>query len=292
MKTFQLLAIGLLLNSGSKIEAYILQPDTLLTVTDSDQFLLSTERNIDTIVLRDGTQLTGKLHNVPLIKFKDINLTVTMNDADSLFMSPLAQVPKMRFITPEGFSFVCDIPTERIKLIQFFPSEQTPTHTTTQEIEPHTIHHILFATKGAGFPPLRNSHGYIVELNNGDEIPVELKDEEIEVTNGWKSFGLKTSDIVHLTNEGGLYGTINNPLKGQSELDVVLIKDSHLKVEPAKTGKTILIPWEVISSIRLDPSVSLKRESDENNLSENEELYEQSIEDYSKKLKRTFKMNC
>lgn len=210
-----------------------------LTVSLSADSVLS----YDKIVLNDGTQLTGKIITLPPLQFLFGQLPMNINDAASVAFVPSRERTKMQVITWDGYSFTCDVPSEKIGLIQYSPSQ-----TLHHDIEPLTINYILFKKRDHTVTP-RPQQLYSLELKNGDIIPVVFVEEVIQLSNGWREYTLKTEEIVDIYYDGKLHGTVESHFGKVQELGDAFLKERHLHIKIPKGSQKLSLPWDQIRRV-------------------------------------------
>ncbi|NGX42895.1 MAG: Chromosome partition protein Smc [Chlamydiae bacterium] len=244
-----------------------LSADTLLSHTAGSFFTPCDLDNIqnsaldeDIIILNDGVQLKGKVPKLPQLQFLFGLFPLNINDAIAIAFSKKDEQTKMQIITHDEYSFVCDIPEEMITLVQYYPSREDATHSVRQEIDPHTINYILFKERGGTSYP-DPERLYTLELKNGDQLPIVIKEEKIQLSNGWRDFNLSSNKIVKLTFDNGLYGVLNGEDNKEEELDLSFVKDRYLHIQIAKTPQTLGISWDQIYQIKKNEQTTKKKKS-------------------------------
>lgn len=116
-----------------------------------------------------------------------------------------------------------------------------------KEIDPRTVTYLFLGHKeqeeGGGL-----SKSHLLRLKTGDRLPVKFGNERIHLLDGYNHSSLKAQSIVHLENNGGLYGKVK---EGEAEADLPFsfAKDRHLSLYIPHANVTVSIPWEYIESI-------------------------------------------
>ena len=253
MKKYQFLTASFLISTPILADIVLQhQPGTFFNSSDMKQIKEQIRNGEDTIVLKDGTHLSSKITKFPELKFNFGTFPVSISDVAAVAISiSKTGSEKIQVITGEGFNFVCDIPEEKVDIIQYFPSIEKPTHTTNQQIDLHTINYILFKERQASLSS-RPQKLYRLEFKNGDQIPVVIKQENIELSNGWHDFTLPAKDIIDLNFDGGIYGVVRDSDGTEKEIDFTFVKEKYFRVQVAKSVQTLGIPWDYILNIHLE----------------------------------------
>ncbi len=212
---------------------------TFFTKGEMETIFQHVKEGEDLIVLYDGTVLKGKVPQLPLIPFKIGKIPLQLNDALAIAFSNDSEKDKIQIITRDGYLFVVDMPSEKIGLL--LPNMK-------KELDPRAVSHILFAQRQASTTP-RPSRLHTLQLNNGDQIPVVIAEDTIRLSNGWEDISLKPEEIIDLSFDGGLYGTVYQNGK-EKELDFSFVKDPYLHVQVVKSSQVVGIPWNQLISIK------------------------------------------
>ncbi len=250
MRSYPFLAASFILSSPLSVDAVLNhQPGTFLSSSDLESLKDLVLKGEDVIVLRDGTQLKGSIQDLPQLNFKYGNFPLNIQDIAFLAFSSKGGTPKMQVVSREGYVYVCDLPAERIGLVQYFPSPSSRAHKVCQEIEPRTISHVILQERDSKRAPLPRNH-FALELKNGDQMPVIILDREIAISNGWSDFPIKTQDLVDISYDGGISGIIRDSEGSEKEMGLVFVKGKELKVQLSQGNKRLEIPWSQVARIK------------------------------------------
>ncbi|NGX42252.1 MAG: Chromosome partition protein Smc [Chlamydiae bacterium] len=274
MIRYHFLAASILLSTTFSAETLLShQAGTFFTSTDLGEIHQRAQKDEDFVVLSDGIELTGEIQTLPPLRYSFGTLPIDINDVAAIAFSVEEGRGKMQVVTQDDYSFVCDVPKETIRLVQYFPSRENYTRTINHEVNPKTISHIFFRGRGESthFEPRKL---YVLGLNNGDQLPVVIRDERLHLSNGWRDFILHTDRIIDVSFDGGLYGRLDGEKGGEEELDYSFVRGRFLHIQVAKTPQILGIPWDHVQNIRkidttvLQDNAALKGLS-QNNLSAN-----------------------
>ncbi len=250
MKRHHLLFASLLLSAPLSADELIQHKSrTFFTDSELEQVLQNVRAGDDLIVLSDGTRLSGKVPDLPEVPFKFGKFPLKVNDLSAIAFSEKGGKTKLQLITQDGYRFVTELGDQPIPLIQYYPSSLKPTQMTRKEIDPKTISYILLQ-RDRPAAQSKPSQLYMIELNNEDQIPAMIVEESIQLSNGWKEFSIRPDEIVDVSFDGGLYGTLCDRRGRKRELDYAFVKDQFIRVQIYNASQTRGIPWSEVFAIR------------------------------------------
>lgn len=250
MKQHHLLFASLLLSAPLSADELIQHKSrTFFNNSELENVLQNVQVGDDLIVLSDGTRLTGKVPNLPDIPFKFGKFPLKIKDVAAVSFSDRSENTKVQIITHDGYRFVAEVTDQNFPLIQYYPSSTHPTRMTRRELDSKQISYILIRGNSQAVSA-KPSHLHVLELNNGDQIPVLIAEESIQLSNGWKEFSINPNEIVDVSFDGGLYGTLSDQRGRKRELDYAFVKDQYIRVQIFNSQQTRGIPWSEVFAIR------------------------------------------
>ncbi len=126
---------------------------------------------------------------------------------------------------------------------------------------------------------------HMLELNDGNRFLVSIAEEEISLSNGWKTFSVLPDALLDVHFDGGLYGTVCDRDGNKSELDFSFINGNHLKVKVLRSSQTFDIPWSEVSAIRKQEAATDEVKEDEEKISYLQHSLEGKYREISEALK-------
>jgi hypothetical protein len=230
-------------------------PGSLLSSSELEKIQKSAEKNEDSVVLLDGTVISGTLTHLPELAYSFGKMPIEVKDIAIIAFSPKSEKNKIQIITHQGYSYVAELPNETFTIVQILPNRQHPKYTIQKEIAPSLIRYVTFKEKEAN---ISNSKKRIfdIELKNGDHIPASIATDVISLSTGLRDEKIKTDDLLHLNVDFGIHGYTKNRQGEEKEFDYTYAKDKFLNLQIAQTQQTLGLPWALINKItRVEPRI-------------------------------------
>lgn len=236
--------------SGTQL--VITQAGQLITPDEWQKIAAEALCDGDIIVFVDGTKQCGKALLLPPLNYSFGSLNFKPEEVAVVAFKASDGVLKGQYITHSGQQYVGTVNAD----IQFAPfAKPTEGSETVETQESRSIHPqaiqllILHRDKNTKYTLSKRLHH--LELANGDILPVIFEKENILLSSGWQDNKLAPQEIVDITVDGGIYGTISKNGR-QQELPFTFVKEKTVGLQIPKTGETLRLPWEQINRIKAD----------------------------------------
>jgi hypothetical protein len=236
--------------SGTQL--VITQAGQLITPDEWQKIAAEALCDGDIIVFVDGTKQCGKALMLPPLNYSFGSLNFKPEEVAVVAFKASDGVLKGQYITHGGQQYVGTVNAD----IQFAPfAKPTEGSETVETQESGSIHPqaiqllILHRDKNTKYTLSKRLHH--LELANGDILPVIFEKENILLSSGWQDNKLAPQEIVDITVDGGIYGTISKNGR-QQELPFTFVKEKTVGLQIPKTGETLRLPWEQINRIKAD----------------------------------------
>jgi hypothetical protein len=233
------------------------QTGSLLTLSELREVSSLKICACETVVLLDGKILHGRFNHLPSLQYSFGKIAFEVKDVAMIAFIRQDGMPKMQFITRNGLSYVGNLPKDPFILVS--KESQSETQNAPITIAPDTIDYVIFRSDQNNGYAYRD-YFYNLMLKNGDQVPVQLASEQIQVSDGWKSRSLFTKDILELNFQNGLQGHVS--VNGQrKELGFTLIKDKYLNLELPNQDHIVKIPWNQVAKLQITLAESEEMET-------------------------------
>lgn len=213
-----------------------------LSKKDWESFLLAKKCDCDALLLNDGTQLTGQIEKLPTLAYSFANLSFNPEKVALVALAETGQGIKLQIVTRDGQNYLASLGTGKM-IINIAEEGKL----VKKEIDPKKVRLIVLKERGSLTNPAYRTISSI-ELRNGDHLPAIIADEPLVLTDGWREMSLLPSEIIELSFNGGVHGSI---LKGglPTALNFKFIKEPSLNITIPQSGEKITLHWEKIEAI-------------------------------------------
>ena len=202
-------------------------------------------QNEDFIVFNNGDKWWGKLEEVPSLDYTFGTMPFLPEEIASISFIKQGDVLKALYITHDGQHFMAGIGPGKLQ----FQEKTSFDGQRSVELNPEYVNFTLVQRRGE-YPLISSKGLYFLTLNNGDQLSVYLDpDEQITLSDGWKSHLLKPQEIVDVSCESGIVRGCYLQEGNKKDMDLSFIKDQYLMVQIAGTSQKFKFPWLHIASI-------------------------------------------
>ena len=201
----------------------------------------------DFILMADGKKVCGTVEKLPPIDFSFGRVTFAVSEVSSVSLVDRGGKRYVQYITQSGHSYFGPVVQASFQFYVKEPTNKNPEHVVRKEVAPSQITFMILKKR----PETRtySTSLFTLSLKDGQQIPVALAQQSIVVTDGWQEKKLHPQDIIEITFEGGVQGTV---VQGdiRDNLGFVFVKDRFLAVQTPKIEGLIKLPWDRIALLQ------------------------------------------
>ncbi len=198
----------------------------------------------DIIILKDGSLLNGTLESLPALQYNFGRLPLSIETV-VIFASVPDSQGKWMAQTGQGRRYVASISEKTVDFKENFTDQDGAISRKLRKIPLNKVDYILMKPRGG----LEPHTPFNLTFANGDEAPVNVVDKEIPINDGKKKRVIKTMDILQITFNGGIQGTLKGSDGNQVTMGLAFVENPHISVIMSDNRGTLRLPWKNISQI-------------------------------------------
>lgn len=198
----------------------------------------------DFILMADGKKVCGTVEKLPPIEFSFGRVAFSVSEVSSVSLVDRNGKRYVQYITQSGHSYFGPVAQALFKFYVKEPTHKNPDHVVRKEVVPAQVTFMILK-KRPETHAYKASSLFTLIFKDGQQIPVALTPKPILVTDGRQEKKLLPEDIIEMSFEGGVQGTI---VQGdvRSSLGFVFVKDPYLVVQTPKVEGLLKLPWNRI----------------------------------------------
>lgn len=202
----------------------------------------------DFILMADGKKICGTVEKLPPIEFTFGRVAFSVSEVSSVSLIDRGGKRYVQYITQSGHSYFGPVAQAPFQFYVKEPTHKNPEHVVRKEVAPGQVTFMILKKRPETHTYSASSL-FTVILKDGQQIPAALTQQPIRVTDGWKEKELLPQDIIEMSFDGGIQGTI---VQGdvRESLGFIFIKDHFLVVQMPKVEGLIKFPWDRIALLQ------------------------------------------
>lgn len=217
----------------------------------SERKILMTSPN-DIMILRDGSQLFGKLKSLPPLHYSFGTVVLDPATVVGVAIIHSSGQSKIEYIMKGGETFIGPFSPDDLFLFSVGNAEDSigdsiDAAEKLQRFSPEDINLIAIGKKNKD-DPLSDQKKFSLQFKSADQIPILFKGSHILLTDGFLDSILLIEKVDALYFNGGLQGKIMNGSE-RSDLNFSFVKERCFDVEIPYAHLVVRLPWEQIDSI-------------------------------------------
>jgi hypothetical protein len=198
----------------------------------------------DVIILNDGSQLTGSFDMLPPLYYSFGQMSFNVEEIDTAIFFTKEETLKGQYITRNGQNFVAAVKAEELP----YNENQEAGSRIPKKLDSHKVKSLFFKDSHSKACS-ENFDLFSLELSNGDELPLSPESVLINVTEAGKNKKIPLADIVEVSFNGGLTGSILEE-GSLSTLRFALVNDKYFFAYLTRKHHLVKLPWTQISQIQ------------------------------------------
>ena len=199
----------------------------------------------DLVVMRDGTKIWGRLTELPGLSYPFETVSFKASDVTAFaVLSP----EKMQVVTRDGHNYIGSPNASTIHFSRRIKDDAIGSPYSGEVLQAGEVNFVLLRQKKSWKGPEERDFLSIVMIN-GDRFPAILAASGIPLSDGWKSFTLRTGDIIDVRFQGGLQGYIRGEALNR-KLPFSFVEEEFLPIRFVQNNRPVKLPWNSVARIQ------------------------------------------
>lgn len=242
-----LLASCVLLGLSAPTEGHALshRPGELFSAPEWREMSGDLRLDNDVAILADGRRIVGQILSIPALQYSFGSVNFDPSEIALISVGNLDGQRKMQLITRSGQQFVAAVPQAPLR---FWVKQGDAAG--ERQFDIASFNFIALRPRYNNVAPPINKL-YHLTLQNGDQLSVVLDRQELHLSDGWKERTINSDQLVEVSFNGGLQGTID--AAGEDcELGFAFVREPSLSLRIPGSDHSLSVAWDKIGLLSAD----------------------------------------